>query len=57
MQVEEKNAAGRSEYHGQTYCFCSENRKGSFNRNPQQYVKQCAQAQEAQRKYLCLRRM
>jgi len=43
MQVDEKNAAGRSEYLGQTYYFCSENCKERFDQNPQQYVKQGAQ--------------
>ena len=43
MQVDEKNAAGRSEYQGQTYYFCSENCKERFDENPQQYVKQGAQ--------------
>jgi Cu+-exporting ATPase len=43
MQVDEKNAAGRSEYQGQTYYFCSENCKERFDQNPQQYVKQGAQ--------------
>jgi Cu+-exporting ATPase len=43
MQVDEKNAAGRSEYLGQTYYFCSENCKERFDQNPQQYVKEGAQ--------------
>jgi len=43
MQVDEKNAAGRSEYQGQTYYFCSENCKERFDENPQQYVKHGAQ--------------
>ena len=43
MQVDEKNAAGQSEYQGQTYYFCSENCKERFDENPQQYVKQGAQ--------------
>jgi Cu+-exporting ATPase len=43
MQVDEKNAAGRLEYQGQTYYFCSENCKERFDQNPQRYVKQGAQ--------------
>ncbi len=43
MQVDEKNAAGQSDYQGQTYYFCSQNCKQKFDRNPQQYAKQGAQ--------------
>jgi YHS domain-containing protein len=42
MQVDEKNAAGQSDYQGQTFYFCSENCKEKFDENPQQYVKQGA---------------
>lgn len=43
MEVDEQNAAGRSQYQGQTYYFCSENCKDKFDKNPQHYVKQGAQ--------------
>jgi len=43
MQVDEKNAAGQSDYQGQTYYFCSEKCKENFDQNPQQYAKQGAQ--------------
>ena len=43
MQVDEKNAAGQSDYQGQTYYFCSQNCKEQFDRNPQQYAKQGTQ--------------
>ena len=43
MQVDEKNAAGQSDYQGQTYYFCSQNCKEKFDQNPQQYSKQGAQ--------------
>ena len=43
MQVDEKNAAGQSDYQGQTYYFCSESCKEKFDQNPQQYAKQGAQ--------------
>lgn len=43
MQVDEQNAAGQSDYAGQTYYFCSENCKEKFDQNPQQYAKQGAQ--------------
>jgi len=38
MQVDEKNAAARSEYKGQTYLFCSEDCKERFDQNPQRYA-------------------
>lgn len=38
MQVDEKNAAGRSEHQGQTYYFCSQGCKTKFDQNPQQYT-------------------
>lgn len=43
MQVDEKNAAGQSDYQGETYYFCSENCKEKFDQNPQQYAKPGAQ--------------
>lgn len=39
MQVDEKTAAGKSEYHGEVYYFCSEQCKQDFERNPEAYVK------------------
>ncbi len=38
MQVDEKTAAGKSEYQGQTYYFCSPGCKASFDKDPQKYV-------------------
>ena len=38
MQVDEKTAAGRSEYNGQTYYFCSAGCKKSFDKEPEKYV-------------------
>jgi len=38
MQVEEKTAAGRSEYQGQTYYFCNPMCKTKFDQNPAQYA-------------------
>ena len=38
MQVDEETAAGSSEYEGQTYYFCSEVCKRTFDENPEQYV-------------------
>ncbi|HWR53313.1 MAG TPA: YHS domain-containing protein [Bryobacteraceae bacterium] len=39
MQVEEKTAAGKSEYRGKEYYFCSDACKQSFDRDPSQYVR------------------
>jgi Cu+-exporting ATPase len=39
MSVEEKSAAGRSEYKGKTYYFCCPACKVKFDANPQQYAK------------------
>lgn len=40
MQVDEAQAAGRSEYQGQTYYFCSASCKQQFDQNPQRYASQ-----------------
>ena len=39
MNVEPAKAAGKSEYQGQTYYFCSLGCKKKFDANPAQYVK------------------
>ncbi len=38
MDVDEKTAAGKSEYKGQTYYFCSTGCKKSFDKEPEKYV-------------------
>ena len=38
MQVEEQNAAAKSEYNGQTYYFCSAGCKEKFDRDSEQYA-------------------
>ncbi len=38
MEVEAENAAGKSEYQGQTYYFCCDGCKEEFDAHPQQYV-------------------
>lgn len=38
MQIDERNAAGTSVYHGQTYYFCSRGRKAEFDKNPAKYA-------------------
>jgi Cu+-exporting ATPase len=39
MQIDEKKAAGKSEYNGTTYYFCAAVCKRKFDENPKQYVK------------------
>ena len=39
MKVDEAKAAGKSEYQGKTYYFCSSVCKMKFDRNTAQYVK------------------
>jgi YHS domain-containing protein len=39
MTIDEKTAAGKSEYQGKTYYFCAAICKTKFDANPQQYVK------------------
>ena len=38
MQIKEKDAAGKSEYNGKTYYFCSTHCKQSFDNNPEKYA-------------------
>jgi YHS domain-containing protein len=40
MEVDERNAAARSQYQGENYYFCSQDCKQKFDRNPEQYAKQ-----------------
>ncbi|HYN09737.1 MAG TPA: YHS domain-containing protein [Vicinamibacterales bacterium] len=39
MEVDPAKAAGKSEFKGKTYHFCSKACKTKFDANPQQYVK------------------
>lgn len=39
MQVDPAKSAGKSEYQGRTYYFCSLGCKKKFDANPAQYVK------------------
>jgi YHS domain-containing protein len=39
MTIDEKSAAGKSDYNGKTYYFCSPGCKAKFDQNPQQYGK------------------
>jgi Cu+-exporting ATPase len=40
MEVDEKKAAGKSEYKGKTYYFCAPGCKIAFDENPEKYVKE-----------------
>ncbi len=39
MQVNPQTAAGKSEYQGKTYYFCSPGCKKSFDKEPEKYLK------------------
>ena len=38
MEIDEKTAAGKSEYKGQTYYFCSTGCKKAFDKEPEKYI-------------------
>ena len=38
MDVSPEKAAGKSEYQGQTYYFCSEHCKKKFDKEPEKYL-------------------
>lgn len=38
MDVEEAKAAGKSEYNGKTYYFCSAGCKAEFDKEPEKYA-------------------
>jgi P-type Cu+ transporter len=38
MDVDERNPAAKSEYHGKTYYFCSEHCKTAFDKDPEKYL-------------------
>ena len=46
MDVDPETAAGRSDYQGQTYYFCSAGCKKAFEKEPQKYVKAQAHGSE-----------
>ena len=45
MEITAEEAAGKSEYKGQTYYFCSAGCKRSFDKEPEKFVGKDAQAQ------------
>jgi Cu+-exporting ATPase len=40
MQVTPASAAGKSEYKGHTYYFCSTEHKLAFDKNPEKYIQE-----------------
>jgi YHS domain-containing protein len=40
MQIDEKKAAGTSEYNGKTYYFCALSCKTRFDQDPEKFTKQ-----------------
>ncbi len=40
MKVEEKTAAFKSQYNGETYYFCAAGCKKAFDENPEKYIEQ-----------------
>ncbi len=42
MEIDPATAAGKSEYKGQTYYFCSPGCKKSFDKDPEKYLSQGA---------------
>lgn len=38
MDVDPNRAAGKSEYNGQTYYFCSKGCKRAFDKEPEKYI-------------------
>ena len=40
MEVDEKTAAGKSEYQGQVYHFCSKGCQQAFDKEPAKYIGQ-----------------
>jgi Cu+-exporting ATPase len=49
MEVNEKKAAGKSEYKGKVYYFCAPGCKKAFDENPQKYVKEEGETKPAHR--------
>lgn len=46
MDVDEKSAAGKSDYNGQTYYFCSPGCKRTFDKDPEKYAGNTAQGNQ-----------
>ncbi len=48
MDIDPATAAGKSEYKGQTYYFCSAGCKRAFDKDPEKYVGSGAQTHQHQ---------
>ena len=49
MEVDPKTAAGKSDYQGKTYYFCSDGCKQQFDKEPERYIeKKAKKAQNAE---------
>jgi Cu+-exporting ATPase len=46
MEVDERDAAGKSRYQGHTYFFCSTDCKEQFDRVPERYAARADQQRE-----------
>ena len=46
MEVDERNAADKSQYRGQTYYFCSTDCREQFDRDPGRYTARADQQRE-----------
>ncbi len=46
MDIDPATAAGKSEYKGQTYYFCSAGCKRSFDKDPETYLRAGAQTHQ-----------
>ena len=44
MEVDKEKAAGKSEYNGETYYFCSPGCKAAFDKDPEKYTGKSAAA-------------
>jgi len=50
MQVNEKTAAGKSEYKGKTYYFCSPGCKSTFDKDPARFAATSPEPEKAHHK-------
>jgi len=45
MEIDPKTAAGKSDYQGKTYYFCSQGCKKAFDKEPQKYARKAEDSQ------------
>jgi Cu+-exporting ATPase len=46
MNVDEQNAAGKTEYRGNTYYFCSPGFKKSLDKEPEKYIRGSVESEQ-----------